>query len=276
MRGFRFLPQTTFILALGLAAAAQAEVGITSVTSGDPLGQPPAQPERILRVGLDVQANERVTTKADDRAHLVFLDGTSLTVGPNSAIVLDKFVYDPDKKAGELSLKAAKGVFRLVGGNISKTNDIQITTPTASIGIRGGIVNFEVGDRGETRANFVYGQSMTVTSQGSTQTATRNGSQIRVDSGQPPAAPTLLPAPPPGSTASFERPVVAAVVAPAAAVAVQAQARPVIVTPVAATPVVTTQTIDRALTNSSLSKGNSHRKHHELSEVDRQIGRAHV
>src|SRR4051812_18910440 len=82
------------------AAAAQSRVGVTSATDGDPLGKPPATPERILRVGLDVQANEAITTTADDRAHLLFLDGTSLTIGPNASVTIDKFVYDPDTKRG--------------------------------------------------------------------------------------------------------------------------------------------------------------------------------
>ena len=105
-------------IAAGLAAApASARVGVTSVTDGEPVGLPPAGTERVLRVGIDVQANERVTTKADDRAHVVFLDGTALTVGPNSVLVIDKYVYDPDRKAGEMALSTTKGVFRFVGGS---------------------------------------------------------------------------------------------------------------------------------------------------------------
>ncbi len=59
---------------------AVARVGVTSATDGDPLGKPPSEAERVLRIGIDVQANEVITTNARDRAHLVFLDGTSLTV----------------------------------------------------------------------------------------------------------------------------------------------------------------------------------------------------
>ena len=47
MRGFRFLPPAAFLLAIGTAIPALAEIGITSVTSGDPLGQPPAQERRL-------------------------------------------------------------------------------------------------------------------------------------------------------------------------------------------------------------------------------------
>jgi len=175
------------------AGPAWARVGVTSVTDGDPLGQPPTQPERVLRIGIDVQANERITTRGTDRAHVVFLDGTALTIGPNSVLVIDKYVYDPDRKAGDIALNVTRGTFRFVGGAISKNNEVTIKTPSATIGIRGGIVTFSVSDSGATTANFLYGDSMRVTALGSTQTATRGGSEITVPVGAPPTPPTLIP-----------------------------------------------------------------------------------
>src|SRR6266581_849209 len=123
------------VLAIATAAPAFGRVGVTSQTDGDPLGKPPATAERVLRVGIDIQANELITTKADDRAHIVFLDGTALTVAPNAQLVIDKFVYDPQTKTGEVAVSVATGVFRLVGGKISKTGTINIKTPSATIGL---------------------------------------------------------------------------------------------------------------------------------------------
>jgi hypothetical protein len=176
----------------GTAVAQASRVGVTSATNGDPLGKPPAENERVLRIGIDVQANEVVTTHDNDRAHLVFLDGTSLTVGPNAQLTIDKFVYDPNTKTGELAINASKGVLRLVGGKISKTNPITITTPSSTIGIRGGIGIFTIGS-GRTIASFIFGHNMTVTGSGQTQNVTRPGSQVIVNSGAPPSPPTLLP-----------------------------------------------------------------------------------
>jgi hypothetical protein len=95
------------VLALLTATEAVANVGVISVAEGEPLGKPPAEAERILRLGIDVQTGETITTQANDRTHVVFLDGTSLTVGPNARLVIDKFVYDPNTKTGEMSLNAA-------------------------------------------------------------------------------------------------------------------------------------------------------------------------
>jgi hypothetical protein len=167
-------------------------IGITSATTGEPLGKPPAQLERVLRVGIDLQAGELVTTGAQDRAHLLFLDGTALTVGPQARLTLDRFVYDNDRRLGALSLTAAQGVFRLVGGRISKTVPITIDTPSGTIGIRGGIMLFKV-EPTETTATFLFGYRMTMTSRGQTQTVTTPGWQVSTLAGQVPTAPVLAP-----------------------------------------------------------------------------------
>jgi hypothetical protein len=169
-----------------------AKVGVTSATDGDPLGKPPQEAERVLRIGVDVQANELVTTSANDRAHLVFLDGSSLTVGPNAQLVIDKFVFDPNTKTGELAISASKGVLRLVGGRISKTGPITITTPANTVGIRGGITILDV-KANQTDAVFVFGKDLKVTAAGQTQIATRPGSQIVTNLGQPPGLPIMVP-----------------------------------------------------------------------------------
>lgn len=179
------------IMAMLAAGTALARVGVTSATDGDPLGKPPSGNERVLRIGVDVQANEVVTTQANDRAHLMFLDGTSLTVGPNARLVIDKFAYDPDKKIGDLAISASKGVLRLVGGKISKNTPIVITTPASAIGIRGGITILSV-EPSRTTSTFVFGHGMTVTAAGQTQTVTRPGSQVTTAAGTAPGVPQMV------------------------------------------------------------------------------------
>jgi hypothetical protein len=183
---------TTAITLLGVSTGvAFARVGVTSATAGDPTGKPPAEAERVLRIGIDVQANEVITTKSNDRAHLVFLDGTALSVGPDAQLTIDKFVYDPNTKQGDLAINASKGVFRLVGGKISKTNPVTITTPSGTIGIRGGITMVTVKPN-STTSTFVFGNGMTFTNNGQTQTVTRPGSQVTGNAGAAPGAPTMV------------------------------------------------------------------------------------
>src|ERR1700761_5130966 len=145
----------TTALTLLAPGAAIARVGVTSATDGDPLGKPPQEAERVLRIGIDVQANEVITTSAKDRAHLVFLDGSALTVGPNARLTIDKFVFDPSSGNGELAVNASVGVLRFVGGKISKKGNVTITTPASTIGIRGGIALCVV-TQVKTTLDFMY------------------------------------------------------------------------------------------------------------------------
>ena len=138
-----------------------------------------------------MQANETITTKANDRAHLMFLDGTSLTVGPDASIVIDKFVYDPNSKTGDLAITASKGVFRLVGGKISKTNAIVVNTPSDTIGIRGGITLFTI-DAKKTVSIFIFGFSMTINANGRIETVTRPGFEVTTNAGGSPGRATQL------------------------------------------------------------------------------------
>lgn len=185
----------TILLPLVWAAAAPAQqVGVTSAASGDPRGTPPAQPTRTLRVGIDVVGNERVTTGPADRAHLVFLDGSGLTVGANSELTIDKFVYDPNRSVGDLTVNATKGAFRFVGGAISKKSEVIIRTPTGYIGVRGGIVTVTVSADGSTTGTFLFGDRMTATNPAGTQRAVRYGSQIFIPAGgAAPLEPVILP-----------------------------------------------------------------------------------
>ena len=48
-------------------------------------------------------------TAIDSEAELVLNDETKLAVGPESRIVLDSFIYDPEQKDGEVIINAAKG-----------------------------------------------------------------------------------------------------------------------------------------------------------------------
>jgi hypothetical protein len=173
-------------------STAAARVGVTTATEGDPTGKPPTDAERILRVGIDVVAGELITTNASDRAHLVFLDGTSLTLSPNARLTLDRYVYDPASQTGSIGVTAAQGVFRLVGGKISKSNEITIKTPSATLGLRGGISIFAVQST-ETTAQFLFGKSLVVTGSGRTETALRPGMQIQALLGAVPTPPVAIP-----------------------------------------------------------------------------------
>ncbi|MEQ9639417.1 MAG: FecR domain-containing protein [Alphaproteobacteria bacterium] len=165
-------------------------IGVTSAVLPNARGTPPDQDSRILQVGNDMYADERVQTVDNGKVHLLFLDGSAMSIGPNSDIVLDEFVYDPDTKTGNLSFAATKGVFRFVGGRISKSSPVLIKTPNATIGIRGGVALVTIG--AVITATLIYGDELTVQVGNITRSLTTPGFRLEVDAngdvGQPVAA----------------------------------------------------------------------------------------
>jgi hypothetical protein len=66
-------------------------------------------------------------------------DDTTFTVGPNSDMVIDKFVYDPDNTPRTIMASMSKGVFRWVTGRVAQKDPAQmkVKIPVGTIGIRG-------------------------------------------------------------------------------------------------------------------------------------------
>lgn len=139
---------TVGLFAVGIALTADAReprnIGSVAAANEEVRGTPPEQDPRRLRLGFKLFEAERVETSSVGAGQFLFLDQTSLTVWPDSDIVLDKYLYDPDKATGEMALSATRGVLRFIGGRISKTTDVTVTTPHAVVAIRGGIAQIEV------------------------------------------------------------------------------------------------------------------------------------
>ena len=174
------------------AGAQQTEVGTTAATNTNTTGTPPRMATRSLFIGTNVFFEERIETSKTGQAQLLFLDESALTIASNSDVVLDKFIYDPKTSKGELALSIGAGLFRFVGGRISKTSRVTIKTPTATLGIRGGIIIIKVDPKaGATRATFVFGKEMTVTNNsGVTVRVTRPGFSVDVATlDSPPSSP---------------------------------------------------------------------------------------
>jgi hypothetical protein len=93
-----------------------------------------------LNAGDQVFRNELVRTGADSTAKLVFLDSTNLAIGPTSRVTLDQFVYSGEFNGQKMTVNLAKGIFRFTTGGLDK-RAYQIDTPTASIGVRGTVLN---------------------------------------------------------------------------------------------------------------------------------------
>ena len=89
----------------------------------------------------------------------MFNDKSTLTIGPNSNLVIDDFVYNPNAGGGRFAASLTKGALRFVGGQISHTAGATINTPVASLGIRGGaaLVTHDCGVRAKKAGTSAKG-----------------------------------------------------------------------------------------------------------------------
>src|SRR5215472_12687353 len=195
------------MLGMGLAtpapAIAQQRIGVSSAVNPEATGIAPSAAPRTLLVGQDIVYNERITTTAEGQTQILFVDQSAMTVGPNSDMVIDAFVYDPAAGTGKLAANLTRGVFRFVGGKLSKQdNAVTMQTPSATIGIRGGVILVSLTAGGKLEVIFVYGKGVTITGKnGVSQTITRPGFEVSVSG---PGASPSSPAPaPPGAAASL-------------------------------------------------------------------------
>ncbi len=140
---FRFLAATA-LLCLAVPAFAQQKVGITAAINPKAAGEPPNQAVEQLVIGQNVVHNEKISTFDKGKVQLLFADQSTLTLGPNSEIVIDKYVYDPQKEVGAMTATVTTGLLRYVGGKISKKSGVEFVTPSGAVTVRGGIALIKV------------------------------------------------------------------------------------------------------------------------------------
>ena len=182
------------LLAGGIAA--QERVGVSSAVNQQATGTPPGAAARPLVIGQEVVFNERINTAAVGQTQLLFLDESSMSIGPNADLTIDQFVYDPRTGSGKLAMTTTRGVLRFVGGKLSKQDDaVTMRTSSATLAVRGGAFLVNQAPGGAVEAVFIYGRGLTVTgTTGATQIVQRPGFAVSVAGpGAAPSAPFPVP-----------------------------------------------------------------------------------
>jgi hypothetical protein len=89
--------------------------------------------------GAPIYMNDRLRTGSDARLQVTFRDNSALTLGENANVLVDRYVFDPEKSKGEVVLNASRGALRFAGGKLKQMSDRRITvqTPVAALGVRG-------------------------------------------------------------------------------------------------------------------------------------------
>jgi hypothetical protein len=90
-----------------------------------------------LKLKDDIFLNDVLQTSANSTLGVTFNDATTFNLTANARIAVDSFVYEDGGKANAALFNVAKGTVAFVAAAVAKSGDMKISTPTATLGIRG-------------------------------------------------------------------------------------------------------------------------------------------
>ena len=134
----RTLAIAALLVLIASATHAQQRIGVASMAKNEVSGTIAGQ-TRVIGTGAQIFQNEVVTTGDNSSAQLLFRDQTALTLGSNARMRLDRFVYDPSTKTGDIAIDIAEGAFRFMSGD-AESQSYKIQTLTATTAVRGTII----------------------------------------------------------------------------------------------------------------------------------------
>jgi hypothetical protein len=132
---FSFLLLVCAVVALPSLAA---EAGRIKVSKGE------VQIERDGKrlpapVGATIMPRDTVKTGPDGSVGITFQDNSLLSAGPDSELVIERFVFDSTTHKGAFDTALKKGTLAVVSGKIVKQSPeaMRVKTPAAIMGVRG-------------------------------------------------------------------------------------------------------------------------------------------
>jgi hypothetical protein len=105
-----------------------------------------------VHTGQHLQPGDILRTGAGARLGAILRDGTRISLGGNTEVSIDRFVYEPAQGRFDLLLKLARGVFAYASGKISQfsRDAARVETPVGVVGLRG--THFAISLEGEPGA----------------------------------------------------------------------------------------------------------------------------
>lgn len=102
-------------------------------------------------VGTDIELNDTAQT-AKGRMLIKFKDDAELSLIEHTKVFIDKVYYDPDPSKSKMVMKMAMGTARFASGRLGMVDkkNIDISTPTAQIAVRGTDFTTTIDELGRT------------------------------------------------------------------------------------------------------------------------------
>ena len=94
---------------------------------------------RDLKAGDKIYLNETIYATEGSGTQILLLDQSTFTIGSDSEVVMDTFIYDPATNDGKIVANVKKGSLKVISGLISKKNPDSLTVevPEGTLGSRG-------------------------------------------------------------------------------------------------------------------------------------------
>ena len=123
------------ITSSSIKANTQSAIGIAAMTVNLVTGTVETE-TKVVNVNDQIFKQEIIETNSVSSTQILFMDETVLSIGPDSRLIMDEMVYDPDANTGKFVVTASRGLFTFVTGSLA-SESYEINTPTATIGVRG-------------------------------------------------------------------------------------------------------------------------------------------
>ena len=123
------------ITSSSIKANTQSAIGIAAMTVNLVTGTVETE-TKVVNVNDQIFKQEIIETNSVSSTQILFMDETVLSIGPDSRLIMDEMVYDPNSNTGKFVVTAARGLFTFVTGSLA-SESYEINTPTATIGVRG-------------------------------------------------------------------------------------------------------------------------------------------
>ena len=94
---------------------------------------------KILKTGDKIYLGDTILSNENSAAQILLLDQSTFTIGSDSAVVMDTFIYDPKNNDGKIVAKVKKGSLKVISGLVSKKNpdNLSVEVPEGTLGSRG-------------------------------------------------------------------------------------------------------------------------------------------
>ncbi|MEQ5775271.1 FecR domain-containing protein [Thalassospira sp. NFXS8] len=116
------------------------QAGVSAAVRGDvELAEAKGIVGTQVESGQPIYLGDYITSSPGSGMQILLMDETVFTIGPNSEIAIDDFVYDPANNQGHMSASITRGVVRVLTGKLAHNDPktMKINLPVGSIGIRG-------------------------------------------------------------------------------------------------------------------------------------------